>query len=82
MNGVRKIINGKLYDTATAEEVFSELYLYKRRTLYRTKKGAWFMFYHANNEIVPKTDEEVMEYLGERDVDLYMKYFDVDVEEA
>jgi len=78
---MRKIIKGKLYDTNTAERIYEELYLGKRRTLCRTTKGAWFIFYHANEEIVPKTDEEIMEYLGERDADLYMKYFDV-VEEA
>ena len=78
---MRKIIKGKLYDTNTAERIYEELYLGKRRTLYRTTKGTWFIFYHANEEIVPKTDEEIMDYLGERDADLYMKYFDV-VEEA
>jgi hypothetical protein len=80
---MRKIINGKLYDTDTAEPIYTELYLFKRRTLYRTKKGNWFMFYHANKEIRPMTDEEVMEYLGERDecIDIYLKYFG-SVEEA
>ena len=78
---MKKIINGKLYDTDTAERVYEELYLNKRRTLYLTTKGSWFLFYHAKKEIVPKTDAEVMEYLGERDADLYIKYFG-DVEEA
>ena len=81
---MRKIINGKLYDTDTAEEIYSELYLFKRRSLYRTTKGAWFMFYHANKEIHPMTDEEVMDYLGERDecIDIYLKYFGDEVVEA
>jgi hypothetical protein len=72
---MKKIVKGKLYDTEIAERVYEELYFNKRRTLYRTDKGTWFIHYHANNEIVPKTNEEVMEYLGERDVDLYIKYF-------
>lgn len=80
---MRKIIDGKLYDIDKAEVIHSELYLFKRRSLYRTKNGAWFMFYHANKEIDPMTDEEVMEYLGERDecIDIYLKYFG-GVEEA
>ena len=81
---MRKIINGKMYDTDTAEVIYSEIHLFKRRTLYRTKKGSWFLFYHANNEIVPMTDEEVMEFLGERDecIDIYLKYFPDNVIEA
>ena len=85
---VRKVIDGKLYDTSTADEIatyentndignfhhFSE-------TLYKTKKGAWFIYgeggalskyaetgpgYSSQGEdITVLTDDEAMGWLEE-----------------
>lgn len=48
---MKKVIDGKLYNTETAEEVanWSNSYGYSdfnhcEETLYRTKKGAWFIY--------------------------------------
>lgn len=72
---MKRIIDGKMYDTDTATRVYEEVVFGKRRTLYITKHGAWFLFYHSKKEIVPKTEDEVKEYLGEKDVDKYIEYF-------
>lgn len=51
-----KVIDGKRYNTNTAEEVYSYYtgqygdFDYRERTLYRTKAGAWFM-YHAGGAL-------------------------------
>ncbi|KYC65207.1 hypothetical protein [Heyndrickxia coagulans] len=51
-----KVIDGKRYNTDTAEEVYSHYtgqygdFDYRERTLYRTKAGAWFM-YHAGGAL-------------------------------
>lgn len=46
---MRKVINGKLYDTDTANEIASDSYLYASafshwvETLYQTRNGSWFL---------------------------------------
>lgn len=47
---MKKVINGKVYNTETAEEVASYSFSnsndfrYIREKLYRTKKGNWFLY--------------------------------------
>lgn len=47
---MKKVIDGKMYNTETADEVASHSYGYQsdfnyiEETLYRTKKGAWFLY--------------------------------------
>ena len=75
---MRKIINGKLYDTEKSELLYFDEST--RRAFYRTSKGAFFMFY-SNGEIVPKTEDEAMEYLGIHDIDKYIEIWG-DIDEA
>lgn len=69
---MRKVVNGKLYDTDKSELVYTEEE--GKRWLYRTKKGSFFKAY-STNDIVPITDEQAKEYLGEHDVEKYIEYF-------
>lgn len=69
---MKKIIDGLLYDTDTAELIYFDEST--KRRLYRALKGRFFMMY-PNGVITPKTDEETMRYLGERDVDKYIELF-------
>ena len=48
---MKKLINGKMYNTETAEEIatwsntyYSSDFHYCQETLYKTKKGAYFIF--------------------------------------
>jgi hypothetical protein len=50
------------------------------RKIFRTEKGNFFLFY-PNREIVPKTKEDIKEYLGLNDTEKYIELFG-DVEEA
>lgn len=75
---MKKIVKGLLYDTDTAELIYFEEST--KRKLYRTPKGRFFIAY-PNGVITPKTDEETMAYLGERDAEKYIEVFGV-VEEA
>lgn len=69
---MKKIVNGKIYDTEKSELVYTEQDT--QRKLYRTQKGAWFRCY-KNGEVVPIDEETAMEYLGRVDVDKYIEYF-------
>lgn len=59
---MKKVVDGKLYDTETAELVhewdngrYGNDFRYRSKDLYRTKKGNWFM-YHVGG---PMTDMSV-----------------------
>lgn len=75
---MKKIINGKMYDTDTSEEIYLNENNNKR--IFKTKKGNYFLMY-ANGEVVPKTEDEVKELLGLYDTDKYIELFG-NVEEA
>jgi len=73
---MRKVIEGKRYDTETAEQVASTSYAnYTERTywseeLYRTKKGNWFLYgeggdlsKYARSAIIPLTRVKAMSWL-------------------
>ena len=95
---MRKIVDGKIYDTANAERISGRRTGYGRgdfdwceETLYRTKKGNWFlagqggaMSRYAQNSgvyetsspgIIPLTEEEAVEWLQEHDQEKLLDYF-------
>lgn len=69
---MKKIVKGVLYDTETSELIYKDKD--NRRTLYKSKKGSYWMLYKTG-EIVPKTVEAVMDYLGEVDAEAYIREF-------
>lgn len=69
---MKRIINGKMYDTDKATEIHVDTY--RNRALYQTDKGTYFMRY-ANNEIKIKSEAEVRDYLSRYDVDKYIELF-------
>jgi hypothetical protein len=95
---MKKIIDGKRYDTETAEYVyrwdngrFSTDFRYYFKVLYRTQKGAWFI-YHDGGALID-TDIEVVsaddayEFLAEHSEDtdaheVIEQYFSDRVQEA
>ncbi len=87
---MKSVIGGKLYDTETAEEISSDSsghtrddFHYEEESLYRTKKGNWFLLYrggamsrygqsfgnecHGSSGIKVLTEDEVFEWLQEHD---------------
>ena len=98
---MKKVIDGKLYNTETAEEIanWSNSYGYSdfnhcKETLYRTKKGAWFIYgvggalsrYNqavGNAYIRALTPQKAQEWLELHDlVDELEEYFATSIEEA
>lgn len=69
---MRKIVKGVLFDTDTSKLLYTDVE--KDRFLYKAKNGTYFMLY-SNGEIVVKTKESTMDYLGERDIDAYIAEF-------
>ena len=55
---MKKIINGKMYDTETSEEIYIDEM--NNRRIFQTKKGNYFLLY-PNGELVPKTEDEINE---------------------
>lgn len=89
---MKRVINGKLYNTETATDIASYSnglstrdFGHIRETLYRTDNGNYFVFgrggpktkyaNHSGNgtsgskEIIPKTDEEALQWCEKRDID-------------
>lgn len=75
---MKKIIKGLLYDTDTSENIYLDEMTNRR--IFKTAKGNYFLMY-PNGEIIPKTEEEVKEYIGQHDVKKYVEIFGK-VEEA
>jgi hypothetical protein len=75
---MKKVVNGKLYDTDKSQKLFTDPMT--KRIIYRTEKGSYFILY-PNKELVPKTEDEIKEYIGLHDADLYIRLFG-EVEEA
>lgn len=75
---VRKIINGKLYDTSKAEKVISfkhkSVWQYKE-TLYTLYKGKTEWFLENSGYIEMLTEDRAKELLVRYDIDKYIKYF-------
>ena len=75
---MKKIINGKMYDTDTSDEIYLDEM--NNRRIFQTKKGNYFLLY-PNGELVPKTEDEIKEFLGNNDTNKYIELFGK-VEEA
>ena len=69
---MQRVVNGLLYDTANAEIVHMEEDT--KRILYHTSNDNFFMFY-PTGEIVPKTKQSAMDYLGKCNVEKYIELF-------
>ena len=69
---MQRVVNGLLYDTANAEVVHMEEDT--KRILYHTSNDNYFMFY-PTGEIVPKTKQSAMDYLGKCNVEKYIQLF-------
>ena len=80
---MRQILEGKWYDTATAELVYSgcDAYLNNQRDYYRTKKGKFFVHYVEVGKMELCTEKFMKELLGKYAPDKYVLYFE-DVEEG
>lgn len=74
---MKKIINGKSYNTETAEFVITLFNSVRQfqRDYYRSKKGQFFVHYVEVNDIDLVTDESMMAILAANDPDKYVKYF-------
>jgi len=69
---MQRVVNGLLYDTANAKVVHMEEDT--KRILYHTSNDNFFMFY-PTGEIVPKTKQSAMDYLGKCNVEKYIELF-------
>lgn len=68
---MKKIINGKEYDTETSEYLGDFVDYHKNwrgmEDLYRTKNGEYFMHYrrgYGDNEIIPLSEDEACQWTG------------------
>lgn len=75
---MRRIVDNKMYDTDTATLLYYDADT--KRCFYQTQNGTFFTLY-PNGEIVPRAEKYAKQYLGERDVDMYIEIFG-NVEEA
>ena len=69
---MQRVVSGLLYDTANAQMVYMEKDT--KRILYHTSNDNFFMFY-PTGEIVPKTKQSAMDYLGKCNVEKYIELF-------
>lgn len=69
---MQRVINGLLYDTDTSTVIHIEEDT--KRRLYHTPNNNFFMLY-PTGEIVPKSEENVKEYLGKYNVKKYIELF-------
>lgn len=72
---MKAIINGLMYDTTNSKVLYSS----GEVTLWKTQHGSYFMISHQG--ITPMSIDEVKEYLGAKDADMYVAEFG-EVEEA
>lgn len=75
---VRKIENGKLYDTLKATKVTSyeeRSIIFGRCITYTLYKGKTEWFVEGNGCIFPKNELEAKDILSRHDTDQYIKYF-------
>lgn len=72
---MKAIINGLMYDTTNSKVLYSS----GEVTLWKTQHGSYFMISHQG--ITPMSIDEVKEYLGVKDADMYVAEFG-EVEEA
>jgi len=75
---MKRIVNGLLYDTDKAELIYFDDK--KDRYLYRAENGHFFTFFRTG-QIIPRTENAVRDYLGQRNVKKYIEIFG-EVEDA
>lgn len=75
---MKKIVKGLMYDTDKSELVHIDKA--RKRQLYNTQNGNYFMFY-VSGDILPVTEDFVKDYLGENDIEKYIELFG-EVEDA
>lgn len=69
---MKRIIDNLLYDTETAELIYTEEGTNRR--LYKTPNGNFFTLY-PTGEIRPKSENDTRDYLGRYDVKKYIELF-------
>jgi len=92
---MKAIINEKLYDTETADELYEfrrkypsvcvngiQLYGFHDVILYKTKKGAYFEYDKLDKEITTTTKESAKDIVKHCSPDAYMEIWGVKVEDA
>lgn len=88
---MKKIIDGKLYNTETASRIFGFRRRYKgpeiswmpgycfadwhEISIYKTKKGAYFELDEKRESITPVTEEQVKDVMREVDVEKFIEIF-------
>ena len=72
---MQQIINDKLYDTDTAELIYSYKDPLKERDYYRSKKGAFFVHYIGIGKIDLVDEQVIKDILAERGVSKYIDLF-------
>ena len=79
---MKKIINGRLYDTEKADVVTASVVTVDRskefrEILYRTKKNRYFLYenFAGIESLKPMTDDEAYSYLCEHDADKALELF-------
>jgi hypothetical protein len=99
---MKKVIDGKLYNTNTAQLVHSygrgSAWQEDKETLYRSQKGAWFLYGEggpksqysepepggwSTGTLIPFTDGEALRWLEQHaSADVALEHFGSKVEEA
>lgn len=69
---MKQVIDGLLYDTDTATEIYCEVE--KRTRYYKTVNNRFFVVY-GNNEMQVVSEEFVKSILGKKDIDKYIEVF-------
>lgn len=72
---MQQIINDKLYDTDTAELIYSYKDPLKERNYYRSKMGAFFVHYIGIGKMELVDEQVIKDILAERDVNKYIDIF-------
>ena len=87
---VKKIINGKVYNTETAEKIFAFRRRYQDPVPWRegyvfntwedaeylkTQKGAYLYYCQKRNDLQTVPEEEVKKTISKLDPDLYMELY-------
>lgn len=72
---MQQIINDKLYDTDTAELIYSYKDPLKERNYYRSKMGAFFVHYIGIGKMELVDEQVIKDILAERDVSKYIDIF-------
>ncbi|MCP3868865.1 MAG: hypothetical protein GY703_12370 [Gammaproteobacteria bacterium] len=77
---MKKIIDGKLYDTETAAAITCNKH--KDETLYKTQKGAWFTYLQEKDKgrLKAFTPQEALDWCEIQgiDTDTVCKHFDIE----